>query len=136
MKLILDTNTALSALFKPESRAATIIQMWRDNAFEWLSCAQQLEELTRVLARPKIIARVAGGSLTAQAFVQSMHAGCTFYPLAPPYLPVCRGPKDDYLMALLMLGRPMHLISGDKDLQVLREKWPAILTATEFLDRL
>ena len=53
MKLILDTNTALSALFKPESRAATIIQMWRDNAFEWLSCAQQLEELTRVLARPK-----------------------------------------------------------------------------------
>ena len=136
MKLILDTNTVLSALFKPQSRASAIIQMWRDDVFEWLSCDQQLEELTRVLARPKIITRIVGGPTTAQAFVQEMHAGCTLYPLVQPYASVCRDPKDDYLMALLIQARPMHLISGDKDLQVLNDKWPAILTATEFLDRL
>lgn len=136
MKLILDTNTVLSALFKPQSRALAIIQMWREDVFEWLSCDQQLEELTRVLARPKIITRIVGGPITAQAFVQQMHAGCTFYPLTPPYAPVCRDPKGDYLMALLIQARPMHLITGDKDLQALKEKWPAILTATEFLDRL
>lgn len=136
MKLILDTNTVLSALFKPESRASAIIQMWREDAFEWLSCSQQLEELSRVLARPKIIVRIVGSTATAQAFVQEMHAGCTFYPLEPPYPAVCRDPKDDYLMALLKEARPMHLIAGDKDLQALKNKWPAILTASEFLDRL
>ncbi|MDB5867807.1 MAG: PilT protein [Polaromonas sp.] len=136
MKLILDTNTVLSALFKPASRAAAIIQMWREDAFEWVSCSQQLEELTRVLARPKIIARIVGGASTAQAFVQEMHAGCTFFLLEPPYAAVCRDARDDYLMALLTNAKPMHLITGDKDLLVLKEKWPAILTATEFLDRL
>ena len=136
MKLALDTNTVLSALFKSESRAAAITRLWREDAFEWVSCCQQLEELSRVLARPKIITRIAGGAATAQAFVQQMHAGCTFHPLTPPYPAVCRDPKDDYLMALLTQARPMHLITGDKDLLVLKEKWPAILTATEFLDRL
>jgi putative PIN family toxin of toxin-antitoxin system len=136
VKLILDTNTVLSALFKPASRAATTIQMWREDTFEWLSCSQQLEELGRVLARPKIITRIVGGADSAQAFMQEIHANCTFFILEPPYAAVCRDAKDDYLMALLAQARPMHLITGDKDLLVLREKWPAILTATEFLDRL
>lgn len=136
MKLILDTNTVLSALFKPQSRAAAIIRMWRDDVFEWVSCGRQLEELSRVLARPKIIVRIPGGFATAQAFVQEMHAGCTFLALPEPHPAVCRDPKDDYLIALLVQARPMHLLTGDKDLLVLKEKWPAILTATEFLDRL
>lgn len=136
MKLILDTNTVLSSLFKPESPPSAIIQMWRQDVFEWVSCDQQLEELSRVLCRPKIISRIAGGMDTAQAFVQQMYVGCTFYPLVPPYVPVCRDPKDDYLIALLQQAKPMHLLTGDKDLLVLKDKWPAVLTATEFLNRL
>lgn len=136
MKLVLDTNTVLSALFKPQSRAAAIIRMWRDGVFEWLSCDHQLEELARVLARPKIISRIVGGAGTAKAFVQEVHAGCTFFLPEQPYIAVCRDAKDDYLMALLIQAKPMYLITGDKDLLVLKEKWPAILTATEFLDRL
>jgi len=51
LKLILDTNIVLSALFKPESQASTIVQLWRSQAYEWISCGQQLEEITRVLAK-------------------------------------------------------------------------------------
>lgn len=136
MKLIVDTNTALSSLFKPESRPAEIVQMWRDGAFEWMTCAHQLEELGRVLCRPKIISRIPGGLETAQQFVQQMHAQCTLVKVAPPYPALCRDPKDDYLMALLLQSKAMHLITGDKDLLVLNAKWPAILNATEFLNRL
>lgn len=136
MKLILDTNIVLSSLFKPESPPSAIIQMWREDVFEWVSCDQQLEELSRVLSRPKIISRIAGGMDTVQAFVQQMYAGCTFYPLMRPYVPVCRDPKDDYLIALLQQAKPMHLLTGDKDLLLLKEKWPAVLTVTEFLNRL
>lgn len=95
-----------------------------------------MEELIRVLARPRIILRIADGVITAQALVQQMHAGCTFHSLEPPYPAVCRDPKDDYLIALFTQSQPMHFITGDKDLLVLKGKWPAILTATEFLDRL
>ena len=95
-----------------------------------------MEELSRVLARPKIILRIADGVLTAQALVHQMHAVCTFHSLEPPYPAVCRDPKDDYLIALFTQSQPMHFITGDKDLLVLKGKWPAILTATEFLDRL
>ena len=136
MKLILDTNIVLSALFKPQSPSSAIIQMWREEVFEWVSCDQQLEELSRVLCRPKIISRIAGGMVTAQAFVQQMYVGCTFYSLIQPYAPVCRDAKDDYLVALLQQAKAMHLLTGDKDLLVLKNKWPAILNVTEFLNRL
>lgn len=136
MKLIVDTNTALSSLFKPDSRPAEIIQLWRGGAFEWMTCGHQLEELSRVLCRPKIISRIPGGQETAQQFVQKMHADCTLIKLTPPFPAQCRDPKDDYLVALLLQSKAMHLVSGDKDLLVLKDKWPAILSATEFLDRL
>ena len=136
MKLIVDTNTALSSLFKPESRPAEIVQLWRDGSFEWMTCGHQVEELSRVLCRPKIISRIPGGLETAQQFVQQMHAQCTLVEVEPPYPALCRDPKDDYLMALLLHSKAMHLITGDKDLLVLKAKWPAILTATKFLDRL
>ena len=136
MKLIVDTNTALSSLFKPESRPAQIVQLWRDGAFEWMTCSHQLEELSRVLSRPKIISRIPGGLETAQQFVQQLHADCTLVALAPPFAALCRDPKDDYLMTLLLKSKAMHMVSGDKDLLVLKDKWPAIVTATEFLDRL
>ena len=65
-----------------------------------------------------------------------MHADCTLIKLTPPFPAQCRDPKDDYLVALLLQSKAMHLVSGDKDLLVLKDKWPAILSATEFLDRL
>jgi len=133
LKLILDTNTVLSALFKPHSNASALIALWHAKAFDWVTCQHQLIETTRVLLRPKILTRVAGGEMAAHVFMGQMIEGCTFFPLMQPYLPLCRDAKDDYLVALLNQSKANHLITGDKDLLVLKPQWPQILTATDFL---
>lgn len=135
MRLILDTNTVLSALFKPHNSQAAVIAQWRKGGFEWLTCSMQLEELARVLMRPKILQRITGGAVTARQVVEQMHAVCELYPLAPPFPAICRDPKDDYLVALLVQSRASFLVTGDKDLLVLNDQLP-ILTVRELIDRL
>ncbi|MBP8019606.1 MAG: putative toxin-antitoxin system toxin component, PIN family [Hylemonella sp.] len=135
MKLILDTNTVLSALFKPQNRQAELLRLWRMHQFEWLVCTQQLEEIANVLSRPRIFTRIAGGSTGAQGLVEEMHAHCTFHPLSPPFPSLCRDAKDDYLVALLLQARASYLITGDNDLLALKNQLP-IATVPDFLDRL
>ncbi len=46
----------------------------------------------------------------------------------------CRDPKDDLLLSLAADGKATHLITGDKDLLVLKKyRKPKILTATDYL---
>ena len=46
----------------------------------------------------------------------------------------CRDPKDDFLLSLAVDGEATHLITGDKDLLVLKKYGKTkILTATEYL---
>ena len=135
MKLLLDTNTVLSAIFKPQNRQAEVLGLWRTKHFEWLTCTQQLQEIADVLSRPRIFNRIVGGTGAAQQLIEEIHAACTFYPLFPPFPAVCRDVEDDYLVALLVQARANCLITGDKDLLVLKDQFP-IVSVTEFLDRL
>jgi predicted nucleic acid-binding protein len=46
----------------------------------------------------------------------------------------CRDPKDDFLLSLAVDGKATHLITGDKDLLILKKFGKTkILTATEYL---
>jgi uncharacterized protein len=135
MKLILDTNTVLSAVFKPENKQAELIALWRQGGFDWVTCTEQLQEISDVLSRFKIIQRIVGGSATAQAIVAQMYASCVMQPLTPPFPSVCREAKDDYLLAMLQHAKANFLITGDNNLLVLSPIFP-ILTTTQFLDRL
>ena len=51
----------------------------------------------------------------AQSFVRQMYTDCTFSPLMPTFVPVCRDPKDYCLIALLQQAKPMHLLTASKD---------------------
>jgi len=47
---------------------------------------------------------------------------------------VCRDPKDDFLLSLAKDGNATYLITGDKDLLILKEFGKTtILTVTEYL---
>jgi uncharacterized protein len=135
MKLILDTNTVLSAVFKPQNKQAQILSLWRSGGFDWVTCTEQLQEITDVLSRPKIIQRIVGGSATAQDLVAQMYAGCVMQTLTPPFPSLSRDAKDGYLVALLQQSKANFLITGDNDLLVLQPQF-LIYTITQFLDRL
>jgi putative PIN family toxin of toxin-antitoxin system len=49
----------------------------------------------------------------------------------------CRDPKDNFLLSLAIDGKATHLITGDKDLLVLKKiNKTRILTITEYLEEL
>ena len=136
MRLLLDTNTALSGLFSVDGLAGQLLQLWRSSYFEWISCSAQMLEMAQVLRRPKIVTRIAGGTTSCEKFMKEMHASCSFYPVQAPYPAICRDPDDDFLIALLVQSKADYLISGDKDVLALQTTYPNILTAREFLSRL
>ena len=54
MKVVLDTNVLVSGLMYPKSVPGRIVSAWREGRFDLIVSVQQLTEIGRVLAYPKI----------------------------------------------------------------------------------
>ena len=54
MKVVLDTNVLVSGLMFPGGVPGRIVEAWFDARFDVVSSREQLEEVARVLAYPKI----------------------------------------------------------------------------------
>ena len=135
MRVVIDTNLLISATFKQTTPPALVLAAWRMRRFEWVSCDDQITELTVSLRKPKVAQRVAGGPALVESLLTQLRTDCTIETLTAPYSPVCRDIKDDFLFAL----RDQHgvdlIISGDADVLALKGRYP-VLTARELIDRL
>jgi uncharacterized protein len=136
MRLLVDTNVVISGLLSRNSVPGQLMQLWRDRQCQWLTCEQQLEELTRVIQYPFIIGKVEGSYGSAYTFMMEFQAKTSRVELEPPFEPVCRDSTDDYLIAMLTRFPVDFLITGDKDLLSLKSAYPRILTPRELIDRL
>jgi uncharacterized protein len=58
LRLVIDTNVLVSALFSSTSLRAHLITLWREGLFDLLTSADQLEELMRVTRYPRIRERL------------------------------------------------------------------------------
>ena len=58
VRLVIDTNLLVSALFAGTSLPAHLLVLWREGRFDLLTSADQLDELMRVTRYPKIRARL------------------------------------------------------------------------------
>lgn len=135
MKLAIDTNLLISATFKQSTPPALVLAAWRMKRFEWVSCDQQMTELTEALRRPQIIERMMGGSDLAERLLLKLQQECTLQVLNTPLPRVCRDIKGDFLFALHDQHGVDLIISGDKDVLALKDRYP-VLTARELIDRL
>jgi len=54
LRLVLDTNILISALLRKNTPPYLLYQAWRENQFELVTSPEQLEELQRVMAYPKL----------------------------------------------------------------------------------
>ena len=111
MRVVLDTNVLLSALFSRQSIAAKVVNAWRRGAFDLLTCELQLQEIREVTRRPNIRALIRpalAGELVNQ--LQSMAKWIDTLP------PVSRSPDpfDNFLLSLAQAGQADVLVSGDK----------------------
>ena len=135
MRFVIDSNLIISSTFKLHTPPALVLAAWRAQRFEWVSCTEQMQELTVALTRPRVLSLVPEGISIAQLLLQEMQSGCSLQNLQKPLPTVCRDERDDFLFALLTQGFADMIISGDKDVLALRCSYP-VITAREFLDRL
>ena len=135
MRVVIDTNVVLSGLIKPGSIPGQVLRAWRDGSFRLVLSEFLLEEIAVTLARPKIQALVPWPAAQIDRFVLELRAFCDVVEPAELNFKYPRDPDDIPVLATLIASGADLLVTGDRDLLVLRGEYP-IETPAEFVRRL
>jgi putative PIN family toxin of toxin-antitoxin system len=137
VRLVLDTNTVLSAL------------LWRGTPYRLLQAIRHqhpslqlysspvlLEELTDVITRPSFTQRLNSiGKTVRQVLADYIEIVELVEPLEVPR--IVRDPDDDHVLACALTAKAQIIVSGDKDLLDLTEyQGIPILTTTDALQHI
>lgn len=131
LRVVLDTNVLVSGLAYPGSVPGRIVTAWRQGSLKVVLSHYIIDELVRVLPR---LSRI---NLTPQE-IRDLADSLMF--LADIIEP--SGAKDESLrdaadqpvLLTLVAGQARYLITGDKDLLVLGDRYP-VVTPAEFWAR-
>jgi putative PIN family toxin of toxin-antitoxin system len=134
VRLVLDTNTVLSALLW-RGTPYRLLQAIRNQhpSLQLYSSPVLLEELTDVIARPSFSQRLNSiGKTVRQVLADYIEIVELVEPLEIPR--IVRDPDDDHVLACALAAKAEIIVSGDKDLLDLREyQGIQILTAAAAL---
>lgn len=131
MRVVLDTNVLVSGLAYPASVPGRIVATWREGGLEVVLSRYILDEMVRVLPR---LPRVALSAAEIRDLADS------FMFLVDIVEPVAasddrlRDPADQPVLQTLIASEANYLITGDKDLLALADRYP-ILTPAAFWAR-
>ena len=130
MNVILDTNIWISFLFGKQLQSVASVF---DNAdIKVYVSPEQVAEIQSVLSRPKIREHISQESI--EAMWELMRTRC--YPIEdyPAVESAIRDIKDAYLLSMAEAIPASVIVTGDKDLLVLKQhRDTAIMTYQEFL---
>ncbi|WP_428099658.1 putative toxin-antitoxin system toxin component, PIN family [Candidatus Rariloculus sp.] len=111
MRIVLDTNIFVSALITKGTPPDQLYQAWLRNDIDLVTSVTQIEEITDVLARPKL-RRFVDPDEAAQ-MVSAIHLRA----IVVDDMPVPKrspDPKDDVILATAVAGQAALLVTGDK----------------------
>jgi uncharacterized protein len=131
MRVVLDTNTVLSALLFGRGRLAWLRQVWQQGQICPLVSDSTAAEIQRVLGYPKF--RLS--AVDQMALVDDYLPFCEWVtiPEPPPVVPDCRDLQDVPFLWLSIVGQAEYLVTGDQDLLVLADEFSVqIVTAAVF----
>jgi uncharacterized protein len=112
VRLVLDTNTALSALLWGGT-PGRVIDAAAAGQVELASSAALLAELQGVLAREKFAAALAERGLTVSDLFEGYAAMVTLVAPATIAPTITRDPADDQVLAAAVAARADLIVSGD-----------------------
>ena len=135
MRVILDTNCVISALVFSKGRMTKFRELWKTEKITPLVNAETIIELIRVLAYPKFSLDRAEIEILLGEYLQFSQI-CVQNRL-PGNTPELADPNDEVFIRLAKTANPDFLVSGDRHILCLREKYPElnILTPSEFLNK-
>lgn len=132
LRVVLDTNVLVSGLAYPASVPGRIITAWRHGSIEVLLSAYILDELRRVL--PRLAHRHGLSTAEIDDLVDVLSIQAELVEPLPTQDAELRDPDDGpvlgSLVAALAMADADYLITGDKDLLQLADRYPIVDPAT------
>jgi putative PIN family toxin of toxin-antitoxin system len=136
IKVVLDVNILVSALFFPQGKPGLIWQLVEDKKIISISCDQIMDKLLEVIARSKFdkyglsLAEKIGFGMRVRYFSSMIQ-------ISPNVAVVTDDPEDDIVLACAVQGIAQYLISGDPHLKNLGCYGEVqVITADDFLNRI
>jgi uncharacterized protein len=120
LRLVLDTNTAVSALLwqgQPHQLTARASAL----PLAFFSSPVLLTELEEVLGYPRLAKAVAASGLTPAQLMQRYLRLVTVVHPAPITPTILADPDDDHVLACALAAKAELIVSGDRHLLTLRE---------------
>ena len=129
-RIILDTNLWVSFLLKNDFSKLDALLFERDCILVFSN--ELLNEFMEVIKRPKL--RRYFGQSDIENLLETIDEFADFVHVLAK-VTVCRDPKDNFLLALAIDGNADFLITGDKDLLILKKFGETkIVTLTDFFE--
>ena len=131
MRVVLDTNVFVSAAIQSGASHRIIKHLIGENSDELIICDEILSEIREVLfSRPRLRKWIS--LIDAERYVEMLQLRFNFVPNPTDVIAISRDSDDDYILALAQRETADYVISGDKDLLVLRIPKLSIVTPAEF----
>lgn len=130
-RVVLDTNVLVSGLAYPASVPGRIVGAWRSGSLDLVLSRYILDEMARVLPR---LPRVALSAGDIRDLADSFMFLADIVEPAAIDEPGLRDRADGPILGTLIAAGARYLITGDKDLLALADRYP-ILTPAAFWDR-
>ncbi|MCL4352998.1 putative toxin-antitoxin system toxin component, PIN family [Patescibacteria group bacterium] len=135
---VLDTNvlaSGVAGLLLAGSVPGALLRRWHGRAYQLIVSEHLLAELTRTLTQPYFAKRLTPEDQTAALRLFRRQALLT--PLTIPVQGIATHPEDDLILATALSGHAEYLVTGDRNLQDLKEyQGVRILSPRQFLDLL
>jgi uncharacterized protein len=135
LRVVLDTNTVLSALLFPKGRLLWLREVWRAGRIIPVVNRATVQELIRVLAYPKF-------KLSQEEIETALNAYLPYAEMVtvPPEdmsdIPACRDENDQMFVSLAAASKADVLVSGDQAILELAGQAPfSIETPAQFKRR-
>ncbi len=120
LKLVLDTNTIVSAFFW-EGNEAELFRKIEQGKAELYVSIEILKEVEKVIKRPKFNEVMRKANLTPDQIIQKIVSLSHLVIASKLNIKVCRDEKDDKFLECAESAKADDIISGDEDLLSLKE---------------
>lgn len=135
-RVVLDTNQLVSGLLMRRGAQAELLHAWRERRFLLIISPFILNEVEKVMSQPLLRQKYHLQENQIERFLSLLRMDSLQVP-GIIRVQVCRDPQDDAILGCAVEGEADFLITGDKDLLVLKKyRNIRILTARHYIERL